>query len=461
MRVGGQNDASKTALANLQIAKQRLSKSLTRLSSGSHITSPEDDAAGLAQSIKLNNQSIRIDAAIQNNQNLTSLLRTQDAILDKAVKAVKRLSELYVLSQDITKSTEDKKNIRLEYTAIQNHLQSLTEKKFNGISLFSSSSIHTVVDEKGTTRALSGIDLGEAIKTWMLKFDGVDDYAEISNLNVTTDDYSIEVKLGESSSGTVIGLMRSDSNINQFLIDANYINNSEVWMNEGAVLSTPALTGEHTLSITADGNGSITSFKAYQNGTEVANSASVSSVLQNHANNHPWVLGNDWDGNVASDFFSGNIYELRVWNDLRTASQIEQNYDKKLNGDEEGLIGYWDFEGISGLEDKTGISGDITLNGASLVDSSDEDAGVNAFNQIENNLANLRAKLGSRIAATNNDINSLQQLKENLSSSVSKISDTDFADEATKYARYKILNQSATAMLSQANTSFVNVLQLL
>ena len=462
MRVGGHID-SNSALTNLQLARRRLSASLKKLSSGSRIINPKDDAAGLAQSIKLNNQSLRIDAAIQNNQNLTSLLRTQDAILDKAVKAVNRLSELSVLTEDITKNNEDKKHYKLEYDAILQSLQDLTDKKFNGINLFSSSSIYSTVDEKGTVRELSGIDLSEALKTnWGLKFDGVDDYAEIPNLNVTTDDYTIEIKLGPNSSGTAIGLMRSSSNTNQILIDANYINNSEVWMSEGAVLSTPALTDEHMLSITADGNGSITSLIAYQNGTQVKASTSSTSVLQNVADNHPWVLGTDWDGNVPSDFFSGTIHGVRVWNDIRTATEIELNYNKRLTGFEDGLIGHWDFDSISPLTDKTNSSEDIILNGPTWTDSTnDESAGAKSFSRILENLSELRTIVGARLTATNNDILSLQQLKENLSSSVSKIMDTDIADETTQYAKYQILNQSSIAMLSQAKISFVNVMELL
>jgi len=460
--VNGQIDSS-SALTNLQLASRRLSVSLKRLSSGSRITNPKDDAAGLAQSIKLNNQSTRIGAAIQNNQNLTSLLRTQDGILANATKGVNRLSELSVLAEDITKSNEDKNNYKLEYDSILQSLQDLTEKKFNKINLFSSSSMYSIVDEKGTVRELSGIDLTEALKTtWGLKFDGVDDYAEIPDLNISTDDYTIEIKLGPNSSGTAMGLMRSSSNTNQILIDANYINNSEVWMSEGAVLSTPALTDEHMLSITANGNGSTTSLIAYQNGAQVQASTSSRSVLQNVADNHPWVLGTDWDGNVPSDFFSGTIHEIRVWNHIRTAVEIEQNYNKRLTGFEDGLIGHWDFDSISPLSDKTNGSEDIILNGPIWTDStSDESAGAKSFKRIVENLSELRAIVGARLTATNNDISLLQQLKENLSSSVSKIMDTNIAEEAEQYAKSQILNQSSIAMLSHAKISSVNVMELI
>ena len=92
-----------------------------------------------------------------------------------------------------------KKHYKLEYDAILQSLQDLAGKKFNGINLFSSSSEYSAVDENGTVRELSGIDLSEALKTnWGLKFDGVNDYAQISNLNVTNQDFTIEIKLGSN-----------------------------------------------------------------------------------------------------------------------------------------------------------------------------------------------------------------------------------------------------------------------
>ena len=50
------NIAATAATRNLAASTDRLSQSLARLSSGSKITSPEDDAAGLAQVIRFEAQ---------------------------------------------------------------------------------------------------------------------------------------------------------------------------------------------------------------------------------------------------------------------------------------------------------------------------------------------------------------------------------------------------------------------
>src|SRR5678816_4519541 len=85
-----------------------LSKSLARLSSGSKIISPEDDGAGLAVSMRFDAQINRINAASSNIGNAISFNQTQDGFLKKVSKALDRMSELAVLSQDVTKSDADR-----------------------------------------------------------------------------------------------------------------------------------------------------------------------------------------------------------------------------------------------------------------------------------------------------------------------------------------------------------------
>ena len=76
-------------------------------------------------------------------------------------------------------------------------------------------------------------------------------------------------------------------------------------------------------------------------------------------------------------------------------------------------------------------------------------------------VATHRAKIGAniqRLGLTNEQVGILN---ENLTASVSRISDVDVATESTRFARYNILVQSGTAMLAQANLLPQNALRLL
>src|SRR5882757_2294277 len=92
------NTAATTAATNLGSANAMLQKSLARLSSGSKITHPSDDAGGLAVSMRMTAAIHRSDAANTNVQNATSFLQTQDGALNTVGKILDRVSELKTLS---------------------------------------------------------------------------------------------------------------------------------------------------------------------------------------------------------------------------------------------------------------------------------------------------------------------------------------------------------------------------
>lgn len=137
------NTAASQSAANLQKSNSMLQKSLARLSSGSKITSPADDAGGLAVSMKLESALSRTDATSSNVQNAISFLQSQDGALDTAANIVDRMSELKTLYSDVTKTADDKKNYYTEFNELQSQLTSLKSEKLNGVSLFAAGSSTT------------------------------------------------------------------------------------------------------------------------------------------------------------------------------------------------------------------------------------------------------------------------------------------------------------------------------
>lgn len=134
------NQAALRGARLLSDASTRLSKSLARLSSGSKIISPEDDAAGLAQSIKLTAASHRNTAAMSNLQNAVSYSQTQDGYLQKVQKALDRMSELAVLAQDVTKTDLDRTNYDVEFQKLKTFIGETFNARFNDVGLFSGTS---------------------------------------------------------------------------------------------------------------------------------------------------------------------------------------------------------------------------------------------------------------------------------------------------------------------------------
>src|SRR3989454_7827440 len=97
------NISAQSSARLLADSSSMLAKSLARLSSGSKIVSPEDDAAGLAVSLRFDAQIKRTSAANSNVSNAVSFTQTQDGFLSKIGDALNRMSELSISSQDVTK----------------------------------------------------------------------------------------------------------------------------------------------------------------------------------------------------------------------------------------------------------------------------------------------------------------------------------------------------------------------
>jgi flagellin len=123
MSVINTNTQAMIAARNLNQSNEMLGRSLTRLSSGSKIVNPSDDAAGLAVSEKLDAQSRRVKAATTNVQNAISYVQTADGFMSGMTKILSRMSELAILAKDVTKNSSDVGLYQQEFQALQEQLR--------------------------------------------------------------------------------------------------------------------------------------------------------------------------------------------------------------------------------------------------------------------------------------------------------------------------------------------------
>ena len=151
------NSAASTASYHLSKNNAALQKSLSRLSSGSRITQPADDAGGLAVSMKLRGTISRMTGVEKNIDNATSFLQVQDGVLESAGKIIDRMAELKALSQDVLKNSSDIANYNAEFKNLQVQLYQMSETKFNGVSLFATT------DASGTKTTFNTVGSGNTV----------------------------------------------------------------------------------------------------------------------------------------------------------------------------------------------------------------------------------------------------------------------------------------------------------
>jgi len=167
------------ASRNLGMSNAMLSRSLARLSSGSKIVKPSDDAAGLAVSEKLQAQNARITAATTNVQNAISYVQTADGFLSSMNKVMTRMSELTAMARDVTKNTDDIALYNEEFQALRRQLADTIGDgtgtplgTFNGISLFGPNPgglVVTIGESPDHTMTIGDINLRDAAgSVWQL-----------------------------------------------------------------------------------------------------------------------------------------------------------------------------------------------------------------------------------------------------------------------------------------------------
>ncbi len=108
--------------------------------------------------------------------------------------------------------------------------------------------------------------------------------------------------------------------------------------------------------------------------------------------------------------------------------------------------------GVQGGEDTAALSISTQLNS--------EDA-IKIVNDAIEKVSEERAKFGALQNRLEHTINNLRVSAENLQASESRIRDADMAQEMVAMSKDKIISQSGTAMLAQANAAPQGVLQLL
>lgn len=112
---------------------------------------------------------------------------------------------------------------------------------------------------------------------------------------------------------------------------------------------------------------STTTATFYVNGVSVASSkiGGTATTLANNAVNFNIGRRNG----TSTLYFDGLIDDVRVWNDVRTAQEIQDNYLVGLVGNEANLVGYWKFN--NNYLDETSNNNDLTASGSPVFSSTD------------------------------------------------------------------------------------------
>ncbi|MBC8244440.1 MAG: flagellin [Verrucomicrobia bacterium] len=162
MVINSNNVAEKTA-RNLSVSTSQLSSSLNRLSTGSKLSKPSDDAAGLAVTSRFESQFKRLNSSFENIANAMSFTQTQDGYLKTINTALTRMGELSLLAQDATLSNTDRNLYDKEYQQLKDFMARAKTKQFNGVDLFAAKNIEVSIDSSRNAFVIPPVDLNSEV----------------------------------------------------------------------------------------------------------------------------------------------------------------------------------------------------------------------------------------------------------------------------------------------------------
>ncbi|MFC0558148.1 flagellin N-terminal helical domain-containing protein [Halalkalibacter alkalisediminis] len=445
---------------NLHQNQFNTSKNLEKLSSGLRINRASDDAAGLAISEKMRSQIRGLKMAERNAMDGISLMQTSEGAMQEVHTMLQRMRELAVQAANDTNTEYDREQIQKEIDQLKLEVDDISEKtEFNTRKLLN-----------GFSAVLTTFDAG-------INPINIVGYPKVTDANIKSGNYQLEVsnvvmteKVTQPSAGLGQGDIKFVNPNDGMKLGEYTILVREVEQNQDAKIEVldPDGLSIGTMVIPIGSNGANNAQDVYgiqMDATKISTAGTVKVKLEaeatlklNDVSDPANTVTIQAERKLTSNnglFRHGGV-EYQFNSNLQAASldytitnnalsfQIGPNTNQNVMID----IPRMDIVTL-GIED------------VNVLTNADANKAIFALDQAINRLSDSRSKLGAVQNRLEHTINNLQVTHENLTASESRIRDADMALEMTEFTRNNILNQSATAMLAQANQLPQGVLQLL
>lgn len=465
-------------LANnrLQVTQNSLSSSIQKLSSGYKINSAKDNAAGLAISYKMNAQIRALSRASDNALDGVSVIETAEGELNEVHDMLQRMRELSVKAANDTYTLEDRQAIQAEINELKEEIDRLGKStEFNGQPL---------LDGTYDTRAYASADgvtvknVSDTVVAGMYKMEVT---ALATKHICTTASFTtpLEHDGGFQINGISVELSAGETELEVYekLRDIGEAAGVNV-TNEGGALKFEAKEYGSAEKVDISWGSSLNS--AFGMPTD------KSETLGTDAQVELSLKKNDTTslfGSTATFTAEGQRVTITDNTGFEMTVIIDQDLYKERTGIEATASSFNTDNGKMSVEVKDygsmvlqigGNEGQTTL--VRIPEISCENIGIGTLNVLSSELAgdamtkldnaisyisSVRSNLGAMQNRLEHTHASLDVTEESVTSAVSRIMDTDMAEEMAKYTQYNVLQQAGISILAQANDMPQQILQLL
>jgi hypothetical protein len=205
-----------------------------------------------------------------------------------------------------------------------------------------------------------------------LDFDGTDDYVNLYSPteldNLGRGSYTIEAWIKTSAVNTRQCIVGNYDGTPAYVLELHSTGNLRFYVNNTGYNSTAEVDDGlwHHVAGVRDYNNDI---RLYVDGTEIYSYGSDSEG--SFTVTHNTMIGRNPSAGYALNF-DGLIEEVRIWNDVRSETEINSNMYNELVGNEQGLVTYYKLnEGSGQTADDSAGNNDGILGSSSGSDSAD------------------------------------------------------------------------------------------
>ncbi|MCM1084207.1 MAG: flagellar biosynthesis protein FlgL [Clostridium sp.] len=451
-----------------------IAKSMERLSSGTKITSPADDSAGLAISTKMDAQIRGLKRASLNSNDGISVIQSAEGGLNEIHSILARMRELAIKAANDVEFEEDRDSIQEEIDSLVEEINQITDvTAFNGQKLLNGDM---------TRRSLSSEYSIQA--TYISEEVSVGIY-ELEVTSVATQ--AIYATGFTSASGTITADQAGSIHINGFSVAITEgMTATEVYsalQSHLYKIGIDVMPSADGVTEADFGTGAQVYFRAQQYGSNEKIEIEVSNddlAAYLGVTNGASVSGTDCVAslNVTDDGFSSTATLLTDGNKINIVDRSGFNMTVEVDPDlapAGGATATIEVLSAGTMVIQTGsnqgeqLSIDIPpldadgLNVDNLIMYTHAHASkaVELIDEAVKKVSAIRSKLGAYENRFEDIFDNLEVQNESLTGAYSRIMDTDMAEEMTNYTQLDVLSQAAISMMQRSNERPESILQLL
>lgn len=484
-----QNISAVISNAHLHRTENSLTASIERLSSGYKINKAKDNPAGIAISNKMRAQIKALDQSSRNAADGTSVMQTADGALSETHAMLQRMRELAVQAATDTLSTEDREACQDEIEELQAEVDRIaSDTEFNG---------KTLLDGSLDYRIFPSVD-GELAGTYIRNFQTSDE--------VTPEDYQFEItQLPEQAviddlrvpagaperiveiNGCKIKILETDSptDIYTKLKEEGEIAGVKVEENPAGSDTYKLTTFDYgqsakiSYTISTDkGTNVIAQDKAEGKDTEITLTRDTDPKLDAQGNpiteNGKEVPYGEGFAETATYLSDGKKVTITDLNGFEMIFEVEPEMDTE-NKLKAGLKVDLEMTDMGSMTLQVGAHENqiidvripaatceaLYIDDLNLVRKGGADKAISSLDDAIAQVSAIRSRIGAYQNRLDYAVTSLEGTEENMEAAISRIMDTDMAEEMSTYSNMNVLDQAAISVLTQANDMPQQVLQLL